>query len=39
MMDITEFIKQIDQQRKELDAIYHGVAVKYGLSKRRKYHY
>ena len=32
MMDITELIKQIDQQRKELDAIYHGVAVKYGLS-------
>ena len=32
MMDITEFIKQIDQQRKELDSIYHGVAVKYGLS-------
>lgn len=31
-MDIGEFIKQIEQQRKEQDAIYHNVAVKYGLS-------
>ena len=32
MMDIKDFILQIDQQRKEQDALYHGVAVKYGLS-------
>lgn len=31
-MDIKEFIIQIEQQRKEMDALYHSVAVKYGLS-------
>lgn len=31
-MNIGDFIKQIEQQRKEQDAIYHNVAVKYGLS-------
>lgn len=31
-MDIREYIELIEQQRKEQDAIYHNVAVKYGLS-------
>lgn len=31
-MDIKEFIIQIEQQRKEMDALYHSVAVKYSLS-------
>ena len=31
-MDTMEFIMQIEQQRKEQDALYHSVAVKYGLS-------
>ena len=31
-MNIGEFIDQIEQQRKEQDAIYHNVAVAYGLS-------
>ena len=32
MMDIGRIIDQIEQQRKEQDAIYHGVAVRHGLS-------
>lgn len=31
-MEVKEFIMQIEQQRKEQDAIYHDVAVKYNLS-------
>ena len=31
-MDISKYILQIEQQRKEQDALYHSVAVKYGLS-------
>ena len=31
-MNITDFIQQIELQRKEQDFIYHNVAVKYGLS-------
>ena len=31
-MNIGGFIDQIEQQRKEQDAIYHNVAVAYGLS-------
>ena len=31
-MDIGRIIDQIEQQRKEQDAIYHGVAVRHGLS-------
>ena len=31
-MSIRNFIELIEQQRKEQDAIYHNVAVKYGLS-------
>lgn len=31
-MDIGGMIDQIEQQRKEQDAIYHGVAVRHGLS-------
>ena len=31
-MSIREYIELIEQQRKEQDAIYHNVAVKYGLS-------
>ena len=31
-MDIGGIIDQIEQQRKEQDAIYHGVAVRHGLS-------
>ena len=31
-MDIGSIIDQIEQQRKEQDAIYHGVAVRHGLS-------
>lgn len=31
-MDITNFIKQIEQQHKEQDALYHEVALKYSLS-------
>lgn len=31
-MNITEYIMQIEQQRKEQDSLYHNVAVKYGLS-------
>ena len=31
-MDIRDYIEAIEQQRKEQDAIYHNVAVKYGLS-------
>lgn len=31
-MDIREFIRQIEQQRKEQDSLYHSVAEKYGLS-------
>ena len=31
-MDIGNIIDQIEQQRKEQDAIYHGVAVRHGLS-------
>lgn len=32
MMDIKEFIIQIEQRQKEQDALYHSAAVKYGLS-------
>ena len=31
-MNIRHYIQQIEQQQKEQDAIYHSVAVKYGLS-------
>lgn len=31
-MDILSFTRQIEQQMKEQDSIYHNVAVKYGLS-------
>lgn len=31
-MDIGSIIDQIEQQRKEQDAIYHGVALRHGLS-------
>ncbi len=31
-MDTRDFIIQIEQQRKEMDALYHSVAAKYGLS-------
>ena len=31
-MNIGEYIRQIEQQRKEQNSIYHNVAVKYGLS-------
>ena len=31
-MDIAKYILQIDQQRKEMDALYHSAAVKYGFS-------
>lgn len=31
-MTIIEYIDEIEQQQKEFDAIYHSVAVKYGLS-------
>ncbi len=31
-MKITDYIEQIEQQRKEQDFIYHNVAVKFGLS-------
>ncbi len=31
-MDIENYIKQIEQQMKEQDSIYHSAAVKYGLS-------
>ena len=31
-MDIAAYIKQIEQQQKELDALYHGAAVQCGLS-------
>lgn len=31
-MNIRSFIQQIEQQRKEQDAIYHNAAAKYGLS-------
>ena len=31
-MNIAEFIRQIEQQRKEQDALYHNVAVQFGLS-------
>ena len=31
-MNITDFIQQIELQRKEQDFVYHNVAVKYGLS-------
>ena len=31
-MDIGSVIDQIEQQRKEQDALYHGVAVRHGLS-------
>lgn len=31
-MELGVFVKQIEQQRKEQDAIYHRAAVKYGLS-------
>lgn len=31
-MNIRDYIELIEQQRKEQDAIYHNVAVKYGLS-------
>lgn len=31
-MDSRKYIELIEQQRKEQDAIYHNVAVKYGLS-------
>lgn len=31
-MNIKEFIMQIEQLRKEQDALYHSVAVRYGLS-------
>ena len=31
-MDIGSIIDQIEQQRKEQDALYHGVAVRHGLS-------
>ena len=31
-MNIADYIKQIEQQRKEQDAIYHNVAMKYNLS-------
>ncbi len=31
-MNIAAYIKQIEQQQKELDALYHNAAVRYGLS-------
>ena len=31
-MDIIDFIRQIEQQQKEQDFIYHNAAVRYGLS-------
>ena len=31
-MNIEEYIKQLDEQMKEYDSIYHDAAVKYGLS-------
>lgn len=31
-MEIQEIMKQIDEQRKEQDAVYHNTAVKYGMS-------
>lgn len=31
-MDIRAYIKQLDQQLKEYDSIYHAAAVRYGLS-------
>ena len=31
-MEVRDFINQIEQQRKEQDAIYHDVALKYNLS-------
>ena len=31
-MEIQEIMNQIDEQRKEQDAVYHNVAVKYGMS-------
>lgn len=31
-MDTRDFIIQIEQQRKEMDALYHSAAAKYGLS-------
>ena len=31
-MNIAAYIKQIEQQQKEMDALYHNAAVRYGLS-------
>lgn len=31
-MNVTDFIRRIEQQQKEQDFIYHSVAVRYGLS-------
>ena len=31
-MEIAQYIDQIDQQQKEMDAVYHNAAVRYGLS-------
>lgn len=31
-MNVTDFIRQIEQQQKEQDFIYHSTAVRYGLS-------
>ena len=31
-MEVRDFIDQIEQQRKEQDAVYHSAAVRYGLS-------
>ncbi len=31
-MNVTDFIRQIEQQQKEKDYIYHSTAVRYGLS-------
>ena len=32
-MEIAEFVRQIDQQMKEQDALYHSVAAAFGLSR------
>ena len=31
-MNVTDFIRRIEQQQKEQDFMYHSVAVRYGLS-------
>lgn len=31
-MEVRDFIDQVEQQRKEQDAVYHSTAVRYGLS-------